>query len=165
VLGQLPEITDKNVLVGAANADDAGVYRINDDVAVVLTVDFFTPIVDDPYWYGAIAAANSLSDVWAMGGRPVAALNIAAFPAKETMFPLLKEILRGGNDKMSEAGVSVIGGHTIKDKEPKFGFMVMGLIHPDRILDNTESRVACATRRPYVRLRNPWPTLTGGRPR
>jgi len=140
VLGQLPVITDKNVLVGSANADDAGVYRISGDTAVVLTADFFTPIVDDPYWFGAIAAANSLSDVYAMGGRPVVSLNLAAFPDNPDFFPSLKKIMEGGVAKMAEAEVSIIGGHTIRDKEPKFGFAVMGLIHPDNILDNTGAR-------------------------
>lgn len=140
MLGQLPAITDKNVLVGSSNADDAGIYRITDDVAVVLTTDFFTPIVDDPYWFGAIAAANSLSDVWAMGGRPTVALNIAMFPSSPEFFPSLQRVMQGGIDKMTEAGVSIIGGHTIKDKEPKFGYTIMGLIHPDKILDNTRAR-------------------------
>jgi selenium donor protein len=137
VLGQLPAITDKNVLVGSANADDAGIYRITDDTAVVLTTDFFPPIVDDPYVFGAISAANALSDVWAMGGRAVVALNIAMFPGQPEFFPSLHRVIQGGIDKMSEAGVSIIGGHTIRDKEPKFGYTVMGLIHPDNILDNS----------------------------
>jgi len=128
---------DKNVLVGSANADDAGVYRISDEIAVVLTTDFFTPIVDDPYWFGAIAAANALSDVYAMGGHPVVALNIAMFPNQSEFFPVLKKVMEGGIDKMTEAGVSIIGGHTIRDKEPKFGYAVLGTIQPDRILDNT----------------------------
>jgi selenide,water dikinase len=140
VLGQLPKITDKDVLVDSSNADDAGVYRITDDIAAVLTADFFTPIVDDPYWFGAIAAANSLSDVYAMGGKPIAALNIAMFPDQPEFFPYLKKIMQGGIDKMSEAGIPVIGGHTIKDKEPKFGFAVLGVIHPDKILDNSKAR-------------------------
>jgi selenide,water dikinase len=140
VLGQLPLITDPNVLVGSSNADDAGVYRIADDVAVVFTADFFTPIVDDPYWYGAIAAANSLSDVYAMGGKAVAALNIAMFPNQVEFLPSLKRIMQGGIDKMTEAGVSIIGGHTIRDKEPKFGFAVLGVVHPDKILDNSKAR-------------------------
>jgi len=140
VLGQLPQITDKNVLIDSSNADDAGVYRITDDIAAVLTADFFTPIVDDPYWYGAIAAANSLSDVYAMGGKPLAALNIAMFPNQAEFLPYLKKIMQGGIDKMTEAGVPIIGGHTIRDKEPKFGFAVLGIIHPDRILDNTKAR-------------------------
>lgn len=136
----MPKITDKNVLVGSANADDAGIYRISDETAVVLTADFFTPIVDDPYWYGAISAANSLSDVWAMGARPLVALNLAMFPPGSDFFPLMQRVLQGGVDKMLEAGVSIIGGHTIKDKEPKFGYSIMGLVHPDRILDNTKAR-------------------------
>jgi selenide,water dikinase len=140
VLGQLPDIIDKNVLVGSKNADDAGVYKINDDTAIVLTTDFFTPIVDDPYWFGAIAAANSLSDVWAMGAKPVVALNIAMFPSQPEFFPSLKQIMQGGIDKMTEAGVSIIGGHTIRDKEPKYGYAVMGIVHPERILDNTKAR-------------------------
>jgi selenide,water dikinase len=130
--------------VDASNADDAGVYRITDDIAVVLTTDYFTPIVDDPYWFGAIAAANSLSDVYAMGGKPVAALNVAMFPEKPEFFPTIKKILQGGIDKMSEAGVSIIGGHTIKDKEPKYGFAVLGLIHPGKILDNTKAKAGDA---------------------
>ncbi len=144
MLGQLPDITDPNVLVGHANADDAGVYRITDDIAVVLTADFFTPIVDDPYWFGAIAAANALSDIYAMGGKPLAALNIAMFPNKQEFFPSLKRIMQGGVDKMAEAGVSIIGGHTIRDKEPKYGFAVMGVIHPAKILDNSKAQAGDA---------------------
>jgi selenide,water dikinase len=136
----VPPITDPNVLVGLANADDAGVYRISDDLAMVLTADFFTPIVDDPYWFGAIAAANALSDVYAMGGRPLVALNLAALPAGADFYDINKRIMQGGIDKMTEAGVSIIGGHTIKDKEPKFGYAVLGSIHPDRILDNTKAK-------------------------
>ncbi len=128
------------MLVGSNNADDAGVYRISDEIAVVLTTDFFTPIVDDPYWFGAISAANALSDIWAMGGKAVAALNIAMFPNQPEFFPSLHKVMQGGSDKMTEAGVSIIGGHTIRDKEPKFGYTVMGLIHPDRILDNTRAK-------------------------
>ncbi len=144
MLGLLPAITDKNVLVGSSNADDAGIYRITDDVAIVLTTDFFTPIVDDPYWFGAIAAANSLSDVWAMGGKAVVALNIAMFPSQPEFFPSLQRIMQGGIDKMTEAGVSIIGGHTIRDKEPKFGYTVMGTIHPDNIYDNSKAKVGDA---------------------
>ncbi len=107
---------------------------------MVLTADFFTPIVDDPYSYGAIAAANSLSDVYAMGARPLVALNIAALPGEPDFYEINKRIMQGGIDKMKEAGVSIIGGHTVKDKEPKFGYMVMGEIHPDRILDNTKAK-------------------------
>ncbi len=140
MLGQLPILTDPNVLIGSSNADDAGVYRLTDDTAVVFTADFFTPIVDDPYWYGAVAAANSLSDVYAMGGKPLVSLNIAMFPNQAEFLPYLKKIMQGGIDKMTEAGVSIIGGHTIRDKEPKFGFAVLGIIHPDKILDNTKAR-------------------------
>jgi len=128
------------VLIDSSNADDAGVYRVTDNIAVVLTADFFTPIVDDPYWFGAIAAANALSDVYAMGGKPVASLNIAMFPNQVEFFPYLKKIMQGGIDKMTEAGVSIIGGHTIRDKEPKYGFAVLGFIHPDKILDNSKAR-------------------------
>ncbi len=107
---------------------------------MVLTADFFTPIVDDPYWFGAIAAANSLSDVYAMGGKALVALNIAALPDSENFREINKRIMQGGIDKMTEAGVSIIGGHTIKDKEPKFGFAVLGSVHPGKILDNTKAR-------------------------
>jgi selenide,water dikinase len=130
--------------VGSSNADDAGVYRVSNDRAVVLTADFFTPIVDDPYWFGAIAAANSLSDVYAMGGKPLVALNIAALPGGPEFYDINKKIMQGGIDKMKEAGVSIIGGHTVKDKEPKFGYMVMGDVHPDRILDNTKAKAGDA---------------------
>jgi len=136
----LPPITDPNVLVGPANADDAGVYRVADDLAMVFTADFFTPIVDDPYWFGAIAAANSLSDVYAMGGRPLVALNIAALPEGPDFKEVNRRIMQGGIDKMTEAGVAIIGGHTIKDKEHKFGYAVLGSIHPARIFDNTKAR-------------------------
>lgn len=122
-----------NVIVGLDTPDDAGVYRINDEVAVVQTVDFFTPIVDDPYWFGAIAAANALSDVFAMGGRPITALNLVGFPIAKLDKQILAEILRGGADKVHEAGAVIIGGHSIDDPEPKYGLAVTGLIHPDRI--------------------------------
>ena len=132
------------MLVGSSNADDAGVYKITDNIAVVLTTDFFTPIVDDPYWFGAIAAANSLSDVWAMGGKAVVALNIAMFPSQPEFFPHLHRVMQGGIDKMTEAGVSIISGHTIRDKEPKFGYTVMGTIHPHNIYDNSKAKVGDA---------------------
>ncbi len=105
-----------------------------------MTTDFFTPIVDDPYWFGAISAANSLSDVWAMGAKAVVALNIAMFPSQPNFFPHLKQVMQGGIDKMTEAGVAIIGGHTIRDKEPKFGYTVMGVVHPKKFLDNTMAR-------------------------
>ena len=131
---------DPNVLVGYSNADDAGVYRVSDDLAMVFTADFFTPIVDDPYWFGAITAANSLSDVYAMGGKPLVSLTIAALPAGPEFIEINKRIMQGGIDKMTEAGVAIIGGHTIKDKEPKFGYAVLGSIHPNKILDNAKAR-------------------------
>jgi selenide,water dikinase len=135
VLRELPPIEDPNVLVGNATSDDAGVYRLSDDFALVQTVDFFTPIVDDPRTYGRIAAANALSDVYAMGARPLTALAIAAFP--ENLDPsILGEILAGGAEKARDAGVSVIGGHTIKDDEPKYGLAVTGIVHPKKIVRN-----------------------------
>jgi len=126
--------------VGTSTADDAGVYRIAPDLALVLTVDVFTPIVDDPYWFGVIAAANALSDVYAMGGTPRLALNFAGFPRAKLPLDVLGEILRGGGDKCTEAGVTVIGGHTIDDPEPKYGLAVTGFVHPDRIVTNATAR-------------------------
>jgi selenide, water dikinase len=122
-----------DLLIGLGQADDAAVYRLSEDQALVATVDFFTPIVDDPYVYGAIAAANSLSDVYAMGGRPLFALNIAAFPA-DLPAEMISEVVRGGAEKVIEAGVVIAGGHTIQDKEPKYGLVVLGLVDPRHIL-------------------------------
>ena len=125
-------MTNSNVLVGFDTADDAGVLRLTADCALVQTVDFFTPIVDDPFLYGAIAAANALSDVYAMGGTPILALAIAGFP--EDLPPAtIGAILQGGADKVAEAGAVVAGGHTVIDQEPKYGLCVTGLIHPDRV--------------------------------
>jgi selenide,water dikinase len=135
LLARLPRQTDPNVLVGFETYDDAGVYLVADGVALVQTVDFFTPIVDDPYQYGQIAAANSLSDVYAMGGRPISALTLVAYPDKGDT-AILEQILRGGLDKMIEAGCSVIGGHSIKDPEIKFGYAVTGIINPKRVWRN-----------------------------
>jgi len=134
----LPPITDPNVLVGSETADDGAVYRLTDELAIVQTVDFFTPIVSDPYQFGAIAAANALSDVYAMGGRPVTALNIVAYPRKSEEMPLsgLAEILRGGADKATEAGANIVGGHTIDDPKPKYGLCVTGVVHPDQVWRN-----------------------------
>jgi len=139
VLGRLARQHDPNVLVGFATADDAGVYLIAPDQALVQTVDFFTPIVDDPYTFGQIAATNSLSDVYAMGGRPVTALAMVCFPEKGD-FDVLERILAGGLSKMMEAGCTVVGGHSIRDPEIKFGYSVTGLIHPDRVLTNSGAR-------------------------
>ena len=131
---------DPNVLVGPETSDDAAIYRLSDDLALVLTVDYFTPIVDDPYAFGQIAAANALSDVYAMGGRPVAMLSVVGFPRDRLPLELLGEMLRGGADKGREAGVSVVGGHSIDDAEPKCGYAVVGLVHPDRVWRNVGAR-------------------------
>ena len=132
--------TDENVLVGLDRADDAGVYKISDDLALIQTVDFFTPIVDDPYWFGQIAAANALSDVYAMGGTPKTAMNLVAFPVKEMELSVLRQIIQGGLDKLSEAGVVLIGGHSIEDKELKYGLSVTGVVHPARVLTKKNLR-------------------------
>jgi len=131
---------DPNLLVGIETADDAAVYRLSDKVAVISTVDFITPPVDDPYWFGQIAAANSISDVYSMGGRPMTALNLVMFPARHLDMGLLKEILRGGHDKADEAGACLVGGHTVEDDEPKYGLSVNGTVHPDRIITNAGSK-------------------------
>jgi selenide,water dikinase len=120
--------------VGLERADDAGVYRITDDIAIIQTVDFFTPIVDDPYWFGQIAAANALSDVYAMGGVPKTAMNLVCFPLKKMDLSILRQILQGGLDKMKEADVVLVGGHSVEDNELKYGLSVTGFIHPDRII-------------------------------
>ncbi len=135
MLGSLPRIHNPNVLVGFDTADDAGVYRLSDDLALVQTVDFFTPIVDDPFTFGAIAAANSLSDIYAMGGVPISALSIVAFPGNSDP-EILKAILLGGLEKMREAGCAILGGHSVNDPEIKFGYAVTGTIHPDRVKAN-----------------------------
>ncbi len=124
------------MLVGSSHADDAGVFRLSPEEALVATVDFFTPVVDEPYLYGAIAAANSLSDVYAMGAEPLFALAVAAFPDDGKVLPLLADIMAGAVDKAREAGICIIGGHTIRDKEPKFGLSVTGRVHPDRMWSN-----------------------------
>ena len=134
MLGALPPIVDPNVLVGAASRDDAAVYRIAPDRALVATVDFFTPIVDDPTAFGAIAAANSVSDVYAVGARPMFALGITAFPREKLDAGLLERIVSGGASKLAEAGVPVVGGHSVDDPEPKFGYAIIGEVHPDRIV-------------------------------
>ena len=140
VLGKLARQNDPNVLVGFDKADDAGVYRISAEQALVHTVDFFTPIVDDPYTFGQIAATNSLSDVYAMGGKPMTALAIVCFPEKEDI-SILEQILSGGLSKMIEANCTVIGGHSVRDPEIKFGYAVTGSIHPDRVLTNSNAQI------------------------
>lgn len=135
VLGKLAQPHNPNVLVGFDHADDAGVYLLGPDTALVQTVDFFTPIVDDPYTFGQIAATNALSDVYAMGGKPISALAMVCFPDKEDV-TILEQILAGGLSKMIEAGCTIIGGHSIRDEEIKFGYAVTGLVHPQRVLTN-----------------------------
>ena len=134
-LSHVTPLVDPNLLVGYERADDAAVYRISDDVAIVHTLDFFTPIVDDPYTFGRIAAANSLSDIYAMGARPLMALNIVSFPVSLSA-DILGEILRGGADTCREAGIAIAGGHTLDGPEPAYGLSVTGLVHPDRIMTN-----------------------------
>ena len=140
VLSALPLPVDPNALVGSNTADDAAVYRVSDELAIVQTVDFFTPIVDTPYEFGAISAANSLSDVYAMGARPIFALNVVGFPDQRLPLSVLKEILLGAQDKADEAGISILGGHTVEDTEPKFGLTVTGVVHPDRVIRNSTAR-------------------------
>src|SRR5712691_5990472 len=140
VLRQLPFTRDRNVLVGSAAADDAGVYQLDRSRALVQTVDFFTPIVDDPFQYGEIAAANALSDVFAMGGRPLTALNIVGAPDKKLSTKTIAIILRGGISKAREAGCAVLGGHTVRAPEPLYGMAVTGLVHPRKMLTNTNAR-------------------------
>jgi selenide, water dikinase len=136
----LPAVVDPAVLVGSDLADDAAVYRLTDELALIQTLDFFTPIVDDPYDFGRIAAANALSDVYAMGGRPLTALNVVAFPLERLGGEVLREILRGGADVVMQAGASIVGGHSIDDPEPKYGLAVNGVVHPDRLLTNHGGR-------------------------
>jgi selenide, water dikinase len=143
VLASLPRVENENVLIGFDTADDAGVYKLTEELALVQTVDFFTPIVDDPHTYGAIAAANSLSDIYAMGGRPISALSILAYPAKGDLEDL-EQILQGGAAKMREAGCAVIGGHSIADEEMKFGYAVTGTVHPARVKPNAGARAGDA---------------------
>lgn len=135
-----PAVANPNLLVGIDTSDDAGVYKLNDELALVQTVDFFTPIVDDPYAFGQIAAANAISDIYAMGGKPLTALNIVAFPIRTLDKQVLADILRGANDKMNEAGITLVGGHSIDDNEPKFGMAVTGLVHPEKVRTNAGAR-------------------------
>ena len=135
---------DRNLLVGSATGDDAGVYRIDRDRALVLTTDFFTPIVDDPFDYGQIAAANALSDVYAMGGRPLTALNLSGFPADQLPLSVVNRILRGGATKIAEACCVLVGGHTIRSPEPIYGLAVTGMVSPRRMLTNATR--ACGRR-------------------
>lgn len=139
MLCHLPKFESDRLLVGLDTSDDAAVYQLNEDTALIQTLDFFTPIVDDPYQFGQIAAANALSDIYAMGGTPILALNIVCFP---TCLPVevLGEILRGGADKVKEAGALLVGGHSVEDNEPKYGLSVTGLVHPDKVLANSTAK-------------------------
>lgn len=139
MLRHLPQPSDPNLLLGLGTDDDAAIYRLTDELALVQTVDVFTPIVDDPYAFGAVAAANALSDVYAKGGRPLLALNVVGFPRKLPL-DILAAILRGGADKAAEAGVLIVGGHSIDDPEPKYGLAVTGLVHPGRFVTNGGAR-------------------------
>lgn len=140
VLCQIPKKYDENLIVGLDTSDDAAVYKIDNDLAIIQTLDFFTPVVDDPYIFGQIAAANSLSDVYAMGGEPRLAMNIVCFP--DCLSPdILTKILKGGHDKVEEAGAVLVGGHTVKDNEPKYGLSVTGFVHPNKVLTNGDAKV------------------------
>ena len=139
VLSQLPMVDHPDLLVGSSTGDDAAVYRLDDSIGLVLTVDFFTPITDDPYEFGSVAAANSLSDVYAMGGRPLVALNVVGFPAA-LAGEMLGDVLRGGYDKAAEANCLIVGGHTVDDNEPKYGLSVVGLVEPGRHVTNAAAK-------------------------
>ncbi len=132
---QVPEL-----LVGRETSDDAGVYQLTDSIALIQTIDYFTPVVDDPYMFGQIAAANALSDVYAMGGKPKTVLNMVGYPVKKLGGKMLAEILRGGNDKVKEAGAILVGGHSIDDQEPKYGLSVTGIVHPDKFWKNVGAK-------------------------
>jgi selenide,water dikinase len=144
IVATLPRSSDPRVLVAADTADDAGVVRLTDELALIHTADFFTPIVDDPYAFGRIAATNALSDVYAMGGEPVSALNLVAWPLATLGGEMLAEVLRGGSDAAAAAGIAVVGGHSIDDPEPKYGMAVTGTVHPDRVLTNAGGRAGDA---------------------
>ncbi|HSD65417.1 MAG TPA: selenide, water dikinase SelD [Vicinamibacteria bacterium] len=140
VLRKLPKVTDPAVLVGTDTSDDAAVYRLRPDLAVVQTVDFFTPIADDPFDFGAVSAANSLSDVYAMGATPLFALSVVGFPSRRLPLRVLERILEGAAEVAREAGIFIVGGHTVDDTEPKFGLAVTGVVHPDRVVRNSTAR-------------------------
>ena len=140
MLSVISPVHDPHLLVGFETSDDAAVYRITHDLAVISTVDFITPPVDDPVWFGRIAAANALSDVYAMGGKPIVALNLVMFPSKKLDKSILKDILKGGYEKVQEAGASLAGGHSVDDLEPKYGLAVTGTVHPDRVLKNCSAK-------------------------
>jgi len=134
-------ISDPNLIVGLEMLDDAGVYRLRDDLAIIQTIDYFTPIVDDPYTFGQIAAANALSDVYAMGGKPITAMNVVCFPSKTMDISVLRDIMRGGLDKLGEAGTTLLGGHSVDDVELKYGLSVTGIVHPQMVITSAGARV------------------------
>lgn len=138
---QLPKILDPKVIVGTDTADDAAVYKLRDDLAVVQTVDYITPIADDPFIFGEVAAANSISDIYAMGATPIFALSIVGFPAKKIPLEMVEQILQGGVSKAMEAGIQIIGGHTVDDEEPKYGLVVTGVVSPERVITNATAQV------------------------
>jgi selenide,water dikinase len=140
IVRDLPRSSDERLLVASDSADDAAVFKLSDELALVLTIDFFTPIVDDPYDFGRIAAANALSDVYAMGGRPLAAMNVVAFPLERLGGDVLREILRGGAEVANAAGAPIVGGHSIDDPEPKYGLSVTGTVHPAELISNAGAR-------------------------
>jgi len=137
----MPFITDPNLIVGMEHAEDAGVYKLTDDLAIVQTIDFFTPIVDDPFIFGQIAATNALNDIYAMGGKPLTAMNVVCFPVGKMDISILRDILRGGLEKIREAGVLLVGGHSVDDGELKYGLSVTGVIHPDKVVLNRGAKV------------------------
>lgn len=141
MLRHLTPFDDPNILIGPETSDDVGAYRLNDELALVMTTDFFAPVVDDPYWFGAIAAANSLSDIYAKGVQPTVALNLVGFPANKLPLDILGQMLKGGADKAREAGIPIIGGHSVDDPEPKYGLAVVGVCHPDAIVTNANAQV------------------------
>ena len=140
----MPPVTDERIIVGADTADDAAAFRLDDKTAIVQSVDYFTPIVDNPYDFGRIAAANSLSDIYAMGAKPLFALNIVGFPIGKFPISVLAEILKGGMDKCAEAGISIAGGHTVRDDEPKYGLAVTGVVEPERVVKNSTAEAGDA---------------------
>lgn len=140
ILSFFPGYVDENILVGIETHDDAGVYKINESLAIVLTTDFFPPVCSDPYEFGQIAAANSISDIYAMGGEPALALNLMMFPSSKLPLDVYSEILKGGQDKATEAGVKILGGHTIDDLTPKYGLAVIGFVHPERVITNAGAK-------------------------
>lgn len=141
ILNQLPRFDHPEVLVGLGTPDDAGVYQLNPELALIQTVDFFTPVVDDPYIFGQIAATNSLSDIYAMGGKPLTALNIVCFPVSCLDIQVLADILKGGAEVVRRAGAVLLGGHTVEDSEPKYGLAVTGIVHPERVITNRGARI------------------------